>query len=139
MEELTEYQKRKEIDLIAWSWIPRGFGFWAWYWTAIYLWRLQSVNIDLAATIGLGVGLVIWILFRFVLSLTGSWLIHTNLWENYGCGCLVRTLVSEFFQYLGITVLCIWLFYAGTLTGTVALLYIIFGIINWFLISFINL
>jgi len=139
MEELTEYNKRKEIDLVIWSWIPRGFGFWTWLWTTIYLWRIERFGIDFAATIGLGFGAFTWLVFRFVLSLTGSWLIHTNLWENYGCGCLVKVLVFELFQYLAIGLLCLWLFLAGTLTGTNALLCIIFGSINWFLISYLNI
>jgi len=139
MEELAEYQKRKEMDLIIWPWIPRGFGFWIWFWITIYLWQLKLLNIDLAATIGLGAGIFIWLSFRFLLGLTGPWLIHTNLWENYGCGCVVKILAHELFQYLGIILLCIWLFYDGTITGISMISCISFGIINWFLISFLNI
>lgn len=139
MDELVEYQKRKEIDLIVWSWIPRGLGFWIWFWTTIYLSQLKLVNVDLASTIGLGTGSFIWLLFRLLLSLSGPWLIHTNLWENYGCGCVVKVLTHELFQYMGIILLCIWLFYAGILTGIIMVLCMIFGVINWFLISYLNI
>jgi len=139
MEELTEYDKQKESDLVIWSWIPRCFGFWIWLGTTIYLWRIELFDIDLAATIGLGIGTLIWLAFHVAMNITGSWLVYTNLWENYGCGCLAKVLAFELFQYLAIGLLCLWLFYAGTLTGTNALLCIIFGGINWFLISYLNI
>ena len=138
MDYLREYAKRKEREAIILGWIPRGIGFWFWFGITIYLWRVKLVNIDLAASIGLGVGIFVWLLSHILLKIVGYRIIHTNLWENCGCGCLMQTLAFELLQYFAILLVSGWFYLSGGLTLPVTILCIIIGSANWLVLSYLN-
>jgi len=134
----SDFEKQKKVDYLAWEWLPRGTGFWTWFIIAIYLWKFSGANLDRAATIGLGIGISAWIVVKILTVFIGPRIIYLNLWE-YGCGCLVRTIAIELFQYFAIAFICALAIKHGDFTITTAIIFFIIGSLNWLLISFKNL
>ena len=138
MSSISDYEKQKQIDYLAWQWFPRSFGFWSWYVSTLFFWKSQQNNLDIAATIGLGIGILLWLILKLIHLIIGSRIIYTYLWE-YGCGCLVKAFVIELFQYLGIASVCYIAFRSGELTLILSIIMFVVGMLNWFWISFKNI
>ena len=135
---IADFEKQKRVDLLAWQWFPRGIGFWTWFISTIYAWKIRGIYLDHASTIGLGLGITIWIIAKLTTWILGSKIININLWE-YGCGCVVRTMAIEIFQYVAIASICISAAISQEHTTTGAILFFIIGSINWLLFSIKNL
>jgi hypothetical protein len=132
-----DYDQQVKVDYLAWQWFARAAGFWTWFALSIYLWYCNKQSLDIATTIGLVVGIVVWGSTKFIQLVLGSRIISTNLWE-FGCGCLVRTIAIELFQYLAIAAFSIIAFRLGELSLASAIIFSIIGILNWFFVSLKN-
>jgi len=133
----TDFEKQRLADFLAWQWFPRGIGFWIWFTSTVYTWKIQDVYLDRAATIGLGIGIATWAIAKLATWILGSEIIDINLWQ-YGCGCVVRTIAIEIFQYLAIALICISAAISQELTLSGAALFFVIGSINWLLFSIKN-
>jgi hypothetical protein len=138
MDYFKEYNEQKKIDVIVWRSIPTTFGYWLWLGTTFYLWRFKSVEIDISATIGLGVGILIWLVSKLLLSVVGINLINMNLWENCGCGCLAKLIAIPQLPYIGIGLLGFWLYKAGNVGAREFVIGVIVAWLDWFLLSYLD-
>lgn len=138
MKSLSDYEKQHKVDLLAWWWFPRSIAFWVWFSTTLMTWKTSNLNLDQAATLGLFLGIVTWIIAKLATWQIGESMTQINLWE-YGCGCLVRTISIELFHYIAIAIICILAINSKEISILTALGIFIIGTLNWLLISIKNL
>ncbi len=137
MDWMKEFEKRRELQMDIWLSIPRSLGFWVGFFVTIYFWRQNGGDLDFSATIGLGVGVMIWLVTHLLLYKIGPSIVDTNLWA-WECGCFAILLCTDLFQYLGILgilVFAIVMEDLQILSGA----FVAWGVIaTWFIISILK-
>jgi len=138
MKIISDYEKQKKVDFLAWQWFPRSLGFWTWFIVTIYFWKSQKSELDYAAIVALASGIGAWVITKLITLIIGTQIIHINLWE-YGCGCLVRIIAIELFHYFAIATICVLAIFSEDLSIRNAIIVFIIGSLNWAIISIKNL
>lgn len=138
METLNEYERQKQADLIAWRLFPAAIGFWFWFGGTIFFWQRRAANLDTAASLALGIGAGVWLVTWVVQAILGRRIIHTVLWEGYGCGCIVALIAVPQIPYIGILILAIWGYFRGDLALAPGVLVVFVGWANMFLLQYLH-
>lgn len=139
MERLKEYDEQLKVDFVVWKSLPMMLAFWGFFISTAYIWKIKNFDFDFSSTVGLCIGIVIWIIFRTGLNLLGVTLIHTNLWHSCGLGCLAKLIGIPLSPYFGIVVLLYWAYLSKNIELSELILGIILGWLNWLTISYLEI
>jgi hypothetical protein len=138
MDSLNEYNNQKKVDAIVWRSIPTTLAYWSWWIITIYLWQFMVMELDKSAAIGLGVSVLIWAVSKLLYLMIGINIIHLNLWDNCGCGCLAKIIAIPLLPYISILILAIWGYRSGSMNILISGVAIVMTWLAWFLLSYLD-